>query len=158
MNLEYQLTFEDYQEATKLHLKLHPLQNIFSLIMSVFFIATGLIRTDYFILFLGTFLIVLIPLLKNKSIFQAWKNQPQLQEPVSLEVTEEQLIFKSSNYKLTYNWQYFTHFVETKNIILTYEADQLMNIIPKSSFSSHEQLHEFLEKLASNVKKHPVKA
>jgi hypothetical protein len=165
MLLEYRLSFQDYQEANQAHLKSQRWIYLFFWFLIVgglfLLVMTLLIKRipDLFssVLFLSLPLILFNPYFSNpiKDYFlnRFWKKLPNSHHPISLEVNEETLNFKSVTYESSLQWQFFIQAIETKNIFMLYQAKALFNMLPKRAFSSDEQMAEFRELVRTKIAK-----
>ncbi|MGE5657476.1 MAG: YcxB family protein [Actinomycetota bacterium] len=152
MKLEYQLTLNDYVEASQAHLKS---RSILLWIGSILFFLIGILSIifnpaegmGYCFVVLGIFYIPLIKLINRYQLTRLWKSQPSIREPISLEVNEERINFKSPAFESNVKWQVYTKFRETKKLFMLYQSHHLFNILPKRAFVSNEQLDQFRELL-----------
>lgn len=165
MQLEYRLSLKDYQEANQAHFKL---QTWVYLVFWIFLLLWLLSITTLFVSgkeldwFLIIYLLV-FPILffnpyfsnpfKNYFIKRAWKGLPNLHHPISFEVNEETLKFKSLNFDSSLQWQLYIKAVETKNLFMLYQGKLLFNMIPKRAFNSDTQMEEFRELVRTKVEK-----
>lgn len=153
MKIEYRLNLKDYQEANKFHLRNQKLNYWFLWIISILFFLSSILYFVFVLdiysallwLFVGIALNPELDLLRNFFIRLAWKNQSNTaREPVEIEITEEGIAKEASSYSSLVRWQAFSKFIETPNLFIVYEGKCLLHIIPKRSFSSNEQIQEFL--------------
>lgn len=151
MRLNYQLTFQDYQEANQAYFKsqLLLIVGLSALIgLLVFLGIFNLIRRPdnlegYINLLLGLGFFPFINLLQRYNTARTWKTHPSLREPKILEVTEEGLTLQSSSFKATVKWQVYTGFLETKNLLILYSAKSTFDIFPKRAFIRSGELEKF---------------
>ncbi|MEG4009861.1 YcxB family protein [Microcoleus sp. Pol11C1] len=152
MKLEYQLTLNDYLEASQGHLKS---QSFLLWIFSILFFLIGLLCiiinpadwTGYCLFVGGIFYIPLIKLNQRYQLARLWKSQPNLREPTTLEFNEEGIIYKTFSVESNIKWQLYTKFRETKKLFMLYQFPHVFNILPKRAFMSNEQLDQFRELL-----------
>lgn len=179
MQLEYRLTLKDYQEANQTHFqKMRRLSYIFCWLLSIFFGVIGLLSVIASILLLTgmisdnnleepistlingcVFLAVAIfvnptlNLLQRYLIYRNWKSNPSIREPVNIEVTEEGIDFEGATFKSAIKWQIYTNFLESKNLFMLYQSNNLFNMIPKRAFSSNEQINQFRDLIGRMIVK-----
>lgn len=165
MQLEYRLSLKDYQEANQAHFK----SQLWIYFFFWFFMIVGLLfillsfvadtKIDVFgvVYFWSFALIFFNPYfsnpLKNYFIARAWKNNPSLDHPITVEVEKEIIKMKTITFESSIQWQLYIKAVETKNLFMLYQAKALFNIIPKRAFSSDEQIEEFRELLRAKIVK-----
>lgn len=174
MQIEYRLSLRNYQEANQTHLKLLRWNYFlfwFSTLFGLFFLLLFLLSllddkpivfTVLFLLFPTVWflffpIILFNPYFSNpiKSYFRErdWKNLVYLHQPMSVEVTEEMLKFKSSNFERSVEWQFYIQAVETNQLFIFYEANPSFYMIPKRAFSSDQQVEEFRELVLTKIEK-----
>jgi hypothetical protein len=152
MKLEYQLTLNDYLEASQGQLKS---RSFLLWIFSILFFFMGLLFimsnpadwTNYCFFVVGIFYIPLIKLNQRYQLTRIWKSQPSIREPITCEFNEEGIIFKTSSVESNVKWQFYIKFLETKKLFMLYQSHHLFNILPKRAFMSNEQLDQFRELL-----------
>ena len=170
MQLEYRLNLKDYQEANQTHFqKMQRLSYIFCWAVSVVFSVIGLlivvdsillktgiglnIINGCLFLALGIFLNPALNLLQRYMIYKNWKSNPSIREPVNLEVSEEGINSQGATFQSAIKWQIFTKFLESKNLFILYQSNNLFNMIPKRAFSSDEQIEQFRDLLRTMIVK-----
>ena len=81
-----------------------------------------------------------------RDITNAWHNF------VILKVTESGMELKTAKVSLKLKWQFYSHFLETKNLFVIYpcESSNIPHFFPKNAFNP-EQCQAFRELLSSNI-------
>ncbi len=84
--------------------------------------------------------------------FCTWIKTNFGQELVSLQVTESGLELETAKVKIQLKWQFYSHFLETKNLFVIYpcESSSIPHLFPKQGFN-REQRQVFRELLYSNI-------
>lgn len=76
-----------------------------------------------------------------------YRQQKSLQLPSYVSWDTDSIHMKNDMGEGRIRWSDFIKYKEDKGLILLYHSDCLFNIVPKSAFSSTQQLDEFLEHL-----------
>ena len=71
------------------------------------------------------------------------KNSPSFIGPRELDVTEENIYYKTNEFTGTFNWSGLTDFKESKLCYFLHIGRIQAIVIPKSAFESKEQEEEF---------------
>lgn len=82
-----------------------------------------------------------------------YKQTRLLQEESDLEFSEDGLSGSSDRGEAKLEWDLFKKWKEGKNIIILYQGDFYMNIIPKRCFETEKALDETLELIRSKISK-----
>jgi hypothetical protein len=72
-------------------------------------------------------------------IRRAFRRDNRLQQPFETVVSDSGIDVSSASSSSQHTWSAFTRFVETKNLFLVYQAENLVNIIPKRAFLAGEE-------------------
>lgn len=153
MKLEYRLTLKDYLEATQVAYK--STWRFWKFVLwgfSIFIVVGGILDIirkpyqlySYFSLIFGICFIPLIQFVLRRGVINAWKNSySSMQEPITIDITEERYSLKTPSVEMQVKWRIFTHFVETLNLFMVHQSNREVLIVPKRAFSTKEQLDEF---------------
>lgn len=161
MKLEYRLTLNDYLEAAQVTYNSWRFfkfalwgSSIFIVISAIFeIIRRPYHLPNYLYLIIGICGIPCIQFSMRRGVIDTWKNPSNMmQEPITMDITEEMLGVKTSSVQAQIKWQIYTHFVETPNLFIVYLSSRVYYIFPKRAFSSEEQL-SFRELLIRKVRK-----
>lgn len=153
IEINTQIEMEDYiklmfQTSYKRPIMLYL--TIFGFIMLVFGIlnVTGLLvlseSSPLFALVFGFFTVVYLPISIYIRSKKNYKSNGRLQENIKYSFGKEEMNISGSSFNSTLTWDKTYMVKELKNWILLYQTKQVMNIIPKESFSDN-QLSEFRE-------------
>lgn len=72
-----------------------------------------------------------------------YRQQKALHSETEISWNEETIEFKHEMGNTKMKWSNYAKYREDKNLFLLYQSDVIFNMIPKSSFSSEEQMREF---------------
>lgn len=103
------------------------------------------------LLYLGFFFYYLPIIFPNLNIFQRKKkiknfqNYPEMNAKIDLLITEEGLILLTNYCQQKNGWEEYLNFLENERIFLLYYSQAYYHIIPKTAFSSQENLKKFRE-------------
>ena len=88
------------------------------------------------------------------------KNSTNGGETMTVEVIEERLIVNTPTWQVTFQWEAFTFFVETKDLLVIYLMPSLYPVsqlqyvlVPKRAFNGEDQLWDFINLLDKNIEK-----
>ncbi|PSB27958.1 hypothetical protein C7B69_10385 [filamentous cyanobacterium Phorm 46] len=88
------------------------------------------------------------------------KNSTNGGETMTVEVIEERLIVNTPTWQVTFQWEAFTFFVETKDSLVIYLMPSLYPVsqlqyvlVPKRAFNGEDQLWAFINLLEKNIEK-----
>ncbi|MGB3239022.1 MAG: YcxB family protein [Geitlerinemataceae cyanobacterium] len=163
MNLEYRLTNQDYQEAYRANYQSQRIGYWLLWLVAGFLMLVGCLyvvapRGDRPIsLFLGTLSIALgigsIPEVYHRLFFSGlWRSHPVVREPVSIEITEDWLVYHSESIQAQIQWHVYTHFLETPNLFLIYPNHHLYGVLPKRALGHPDRILEFRQFLRHKVR------
>jgi hypothetical protein len=84
--------------------------------------------------------------------FSTWIKSPFWHEVASLAVTESGLELETAKVNILLKWQFYSHFLETKNLFVIYpcEFSRIPHLFPKQAFN-REQRQVFRELLYSKI-------
>ncbi len=210
MKLEYQFTFKEYLEASRIATKFETFSKVELWTRAVFIVGGGIAYLNagtnplwaYFILSFGICYIPIVKFLERRKImsrdrgffwgmllmqiksgikfgisvqpfllfwtilhlvywvsqffgvfqFCRWKGTNFWHELVSLQVTESGLDLETAKVSIQLKWQFYSHFIETKNLFIIYpcESSSMPHLFPKQAFN-REQRQVFRELLSSNI-------
>lgn len=175
MQIEYRLSLKDYQEVNQAHLKLQPWIYIFFwflILIGLFFLSQAIKNFflcdkhcfELIVAFVFLFFLFLLPpiflcnpyfssSIQNNNCKLFWEKLTNLHQPMTVEVNEESLKFKTLYIEDKFKWQFFLQAVETRNIFMLYESQVVFSMIPKRAFSNDAQVEEFRELLRTKIAK-----
>ena len=88
------------------------------------------------------------------------KNPTNEGETMTVEVIEERLIVNTPTWQVTFQWEAFTFFIETKDSLVIYLRPSLYPVselqyvlVPKRAFNGEDQLWDFINLLEKNIEK-----
>lgn len=88
------------------------------------------------------------------------KNSTNGGETMTVEVIEERLIVNTPTWQVTFEWEAFTFFIETKDSLVIYLMPSLYPVseiqyvlVPKRAFNGEDQLWDFINLLEKNIEK-----
>jgi hypothetical protein len=88
------------------------------------------------------------------------KNPTNEGETMTVEVIEERLIVNTPTWQVTFQWEAFTFFIETKDSLVIYLMPSLYPVselqyvlVPKRAFNGEDQLWDFINLLEKNIEK-----
>jgi hypothetical protein len=164
MQLEFELSKEDYREAVRLHRRNNPDESDPPQLLNyVGFATTALgfllltVRPDGGGRFAPIVLIVVglfIPLRQKSVMFteikKSWAETERLLQPMiwKFGVTVQ---VSSSLYQVTYEWGCFIRSVEGPSVLLLYQTGRQYRVIPKRAFESEAQLVQFRQLLTEKI-------
>jgi YcxB-like protein len=168
VNFEYRLTNQDYQEAYKANYQSQRIGYwLLWLVAGLLFVVGCLYvvapRGDLQISVLLGILsiglgICLIPEVYHRLFFSGlWRSHPVLREPISIEITEEWLVYHSDSIQAQIKWHVYTHFLETPNLFLIYPNHHLYGVLPKRALGNPDRILEFRHFLQQKVRSHPTR-
>jgi len=164
MQLEFELSKEDYREAMRLHRRKNPDESDPPQLLNyVGFATTALgfllltVRPDgggrvapIVLIVLGLF----IPLRQKSVMFaqirRSWDEVERLLQPMIWSFGETVHI-SSALCEITYQWGYFVRSVEGTTVFLIYQTARQYLVIPKRAFESEVQLVKFRQLLAEKI-------
>jgi YcxB-like protein len=210
VKLEYQFTFKEYLEASRIATKLETFSKFQLWSRAVVIMAAGIVYLNaganplwgYFILIFGICYIPIVKFLERRKImsfdrgffwvmlfmqiksgvqfgtsvqpfllfwtilhvvywgfqilgvfqFCTWRRTNFWHELASLQVTESGLELENAKVNIKVKWQFYSHFLETKNLFLIYpcESANLPHLFPKKAFN-REQRQVFRELVCSKI-------
>ena len=110
----------------------------------------------YFQLFLGFFIVFIIPILVFYSAKRNFNSNGRLQEKITYDFTEETIKITGETFNSEMDWSKIYRIKELKNWVLIYQSKLIMNIIYKESFGKDiEEFRELVIKknVKTNIKK-----
>jgi len=137
------LALADYMAAQRLHLKPRPIFAIIGVVLVLVALAVMFLAPSWG---LGTALAVLAGIffvylpLKARWTFKQFK---ALSEPMTLEVREAGLFFKSTNAEGLVPWSHITKWRRSGTLMLLYPASGFFYMVPSSFFSGQAEFSEF---------------
>ncbi|MDY6940078.1 MAG: YcxB family protein [Cyanobacteriota bacterium] len=169
MRLEFRLSLKDYQEAYIANYKSQRTSYFFLWGLSIIAIGLGLLYlfsptlSSLLMRIVGLLFILLgiglIPTLYYRLfMLKAWRDNPNLREPIAIEITDEGIIYIAESIQANIKWPVCSHFIETPNLFLIYPFQQLYGVLPKRTFYTSEQAIEFrrlLQQKIGNQKQFP---
>ncbi len=84
--------------------------------------------------------------------FYTWRRTNFWHELISLQVTEFGLELENAKFNIKLKWQFYSHFLETKNLFVIYpcESSSMPHLFPKQAFNV-DQCQVFRELLYSKI-------
>lgn len=165
MEYKGQISLKNYISAQWLHLRPRPLLRYIGIIVSIFLgfgLACRIINVIngekpelHFWIIWGVFLSLVVwffvirPLRWKKH----YKQQKLLKEPFEFTFLEDGIKAKSKTGEGYLEWDTFLKWKEGKHLILLYQSDILMNILPKRDFKSKEEIDQFRSLLIKKIGK-----
>ena len=161
MKLEYQLTIDDYREALHAYPKTEfrwTFAILASLVIAIRLlrlatgtplkmIAYGLAQDVVFLVILY----VLGLLFLQFTNLRQWKTQPMLFQPQTINASEDGLLMQTPYSESTNQWLLYTHFQETRNLFVVYQAKTVFSLVPKRAFGNSEQVNQFRHLLQRKI-------
>jgi YcxB-like protein len=165
MDVNYQLTVDDFRRAIQAYRTRTPLLRWtvrFGVGLTVLVLATGLILLVlaphsaafrnliplYIFFTLWTILFWASPYRSARSQF---RGSPSAKAPITLDVTDARLHFRSQHTDSTIAWSAYIKWLEEREIFALFPNPKLFIVIPKRAFTA-EQTNEFRELLRQHVK------
>lgn len=159
MEISYQCTLDDYEEAINSHARL-PLGSGFLAVGGLFFfllgigavVNSGLSVTALAAISAGGLATVPLTLrvLQGLWIKKDFDKHPGFSGRAQLSVDTDGLRTESDLERRETKWPAFTKYRETENLFILYEGARLLRVFPKRAFAN-QQLGEFRKFLASKV-------
>ena len=166
MKIKGQLQWTDYLNAQMLHAQPSGFMSIFTYIFYYSFFTLMFIGMIYlfligeygkekiYLVFLSV-LILFFPILYRKVIIpnQAKKSFAQrkgMSLPFEFEFTETGFHTSNELGNSTLPWEYFTKWKENEDIIILYQSDSLIHMLPKRLFTDHQELEMVRSLLEKN--------
>lgn len=164
MQLTYQLTVADFRSALCAYRNRSPLRNCLRwiafallLVAGVSVVALLILSSDSRLLskVWPSFLLVFvwIALLVSMPYFSArhqFRGSPAAHAPITLDVDDSGMRFRSQYSDSTMAWPTFVRWIEQKNVFACFTSPRIFMVIPKRAFSS-EQLGQFRDMLQRNI-------
>lgn len=163
MNLNIQLTPEDYVRANYLNMRPRPAYKLAGyvllaltiLILGISFYRVVVSQAEMVVplaivgglAYLAFFFGIRWPQ-RLKKIF---RQQKSLHSPFAVEINDGMLFSKSEIGEVKLTWDHFIKWKENKYLITLYQSDIMLHIFPKRSFASPEELAQFRELLTKKV-------
>jgi YcxB-like protein len=86
-----------------------------------------------------------------KQVKQAFAQQKNLSLPFEIEFTETGMNFSNAIGNNTWTWEYFTKWNENEDIIVLYQSDNVIQMIPKRLLVDQQQLDMVKSLLQKNI-------
>jgi hypothetical protein len=162
MNLEYEITEQDFIHAQRLAIKSSPARIVrwtrlamplFGVGLSAFLIRAvaqqgfswRVIPASFFCL-----LFISMPLLNRRSQKQLYSKTASLHGKLFLGVDDNGLQFQGPTFSSQVGWSNFCRFIEDENSFLIYQNSQVFNLVPKRSLSA-EQIAELRQRFEAKI-------
>jgi len=156
VTLNYQLTLDDYLEATRFHSKSKPIEYYgmqflgwFGLIVGVFLLAVGTVKdlTGYVVgalsLLGGAYIVLAFTVLRKYLHERRLKRFPSFLLPIVLKVSATQLSFQTAEEGTQFGWKKYKKSLEAENLFLLYRSDKAFQLVPKRAFANEADLEQF---------------
>ena len=162
-DLEFDYTFEDYLEASRLSSRRRRLATVSWYFLAIMFILAAIFTAVEAVLhdpisvsieemlIAAVFLFLTSPLFLRIIVRVRWKMQPQLQSRVHYQITPDAVRAATNTSKGETTWEGFVRFIETKNVFLLYPNKLIFHIIPKRAFASPDELASFRALATSKI-------
>ena len=163
MNLQIQLTPEDYIQANYLNMRPRPvfkwagyvilLLAVLVLGISSFQVLShgGNVLVPAVLAGSLAYLAFLFGFVYPARIRKLFRQQKTLQSPYRMEVTHEWMLTQHETGESKLTWDYFRKWREGGNIFTVYQSDVLMHLFPKRCFASLQELAQFRELLREKL-------
>ena len=167
MKITVQLTADDYIRAQRLGLRPRPVLKYIGYIILILLacvfarqiydaVYRGKIDTNFWIVLGGiSYFVLLYFVIMPVRMKRLFKQQKALHTPAELEFTDSHFSGSSEHGSFEMKWEEFHKWKKNKYLILIYQSDALMHIIPRRSFDSQtdfETLEAILKKHLGNAK------
>lgn len=155
MKITVQLTPEDYIAAHRLNMRPRPaFKVLLYCLLPICIFGAGVPLYEFFIqgkpfdhLFWllpagGLYFYVTLSLLPAKNIRRIFQQQKDLQSPTELEFTDTHVHGRSERGSLSMLWPDFHAWKQNEKLVLLFQSEALMHIVPKRCFDSPRQIEE----------------
>ena len=163
MTLRYTIELSDYKQAMRLHLRPRKFLMVigsFLLILMVAilsiasyrFFTTG--RDLHTLLSLGGglgFICLWFFFYMPYQLHRIYQQQKLLHEKLIVEISDADLITKSTHGQGTVPWELFHKWKSNKQLILVYQSEAIFHIFPRQAFPSQEEFQAFQTILCSKL-------
>ena len=163
INLNIQLTPEDYIQAIFVHMRPRPVlkwagYSVLSLAAIVIVISFYFAFADRKGFFIPIFLIAMLAYLaflflyiQPRRVRKIFWQQKALQIPYSYSVANEAMVVKSDISDEKLPWDYFIKWKEGKKLFVIYHSDVMFRMFPKRCFTSPEEMTQFRQLLQTKL-------
>ena len=158
MNITYQLTLNEYQEAVNLHYKntKRPLFVSLFLGFATFMILVGtnfanireVINNILLVFFALSFYLLFTRMITAYQAKKVYKKSPILTKEVTLHISGKGIKEDKNNNDRTVEWKYFSKWIENEKYYIIYTSRYQFNVIPKRVMDEKkkEELTEYFSK------------
>lgn len=113
-------------------------------------VAPGL-AASYGAVLLGAYCVLSVTLFHRLRVARLWKKEPNINRPLSVDITEDALYVVSPHEDGRIKWSAFNRFIETKNLFMIFRQRNMFNAIPKRVFSNSDEVELFLNLLRKKI-------
>jgi hypothetical protein len=150
MNIEYEITEQDFIHAQRLAIKSSPVRLVrwsrlvlplFGVALSAFLIRAVVQQGFSWRVIPGScfcLLFISLPLLKRRSQKQLYGKTTSIHGKLSLGVDDNGLQLQGPTFSSQVGWSNFCRFIEDENSFVVYQNSQVFNIVPKRSLSAEQ--------------------
>ncbi len=157
--VDYQLTFEEYLEAQRAYAKTSRFTYYSAWILGCLGIIVGTIgiivlpgmKAGYGAVLLGVFLVLSVTILHRYTIARFWKREPNISNPLMVDITEDDLHIISPHEEGRVKWSAFSRFLETKSLFMLFRQRNTFNVIPKRIFRDANEIENFRNMLRRKI-------
>jgi hypothetical protein len=153
IQLQYQVTLDDYREAWRPHLQKRS-GRVPSWLLSAIFLLLGLAMLFLFprdfisgmfcgvILVMGV-LLLFVSMLQQRSVATIWNNNPFLAKHQAARVSAEGMSIWGEHSRIEISWGAYTHWSETPNLFLLHLSEVTFYTFPKRAFANADEVNQF---------------
>jgi len=158
MNITYQLTLNEYQEAVNFHYK-NTKRPLFVSIFVGFATFMILLGTDFsntravidnilLVFFALSFYLLFTRMITAYQAKKVYKKSPILTKEVTLHISGKGIKEDKNNNDKTLEWKYFSKWIENEKYYIIYTSKYQVNVIPKRVMDEKqkEELTEYFSK------------
>ena len=158
MNITYQLTLNEYQEAVNFHYK-NTKRPLFVSIFVGFATFMMLLGTDFsntravidnilLVFFALSFYLLFTRMITAYQAKKVYKKSPILTKEVTLHISGKGIKEDKNNNDKTLEWKYFSKWIENEKYYIIYTSKYQFNVIPKRVMDEKqkEELTEYFSK------------
>jgi len=165
MNITYQLTLNEYQEAVNFHYKNTKRPLFVSLFLGVatFMILVGtdfsntreVINNILVVFFALSFYLLFTRMITAYQAKKIYNKSPILSKEVTLHISGKGIKQDKNNNEKTLAWEYFTKWIENEKYYIMYTSRYQFNVIPKRAMDQKqiEALSVYFTKYINTSKK-----
>jgi len=162
MNITYQLTLNEYQEAVNLHYKntKRPIFVALFVGLATFMLLVGtnfdntreVIYNMFIVFFALSFYILFTRMITAYQAKKVYDKSPVLSKEVTLHVSGKGIKHDKRDNNRALEWKYFSKWIENEKYYVLYTSRYQFNVIPKRVMDEkkQEELNEYFTKYLNN--------